>query len=137
MTDSSDHDVVEAMKIQIAQLRERNEAIQASVETIQQQHHEREESQHGNLGDAYPHPLSAEIWNALVPENFKSPSLTSFDGKGDPVEHVSAFNTRMAVVKAADSLKCKLPTGTFREPSTCLHHQILGLDEETHAPILR
>jgi len=31
------------------------------------------------------------------------------------MEHVTTFNTRMAVVGAADSLKCKLLAGTFSD----------------------
>jgi regulator of replication initiation timing len=63
MTDT-DHTAVETMKTQIAQLLEKNEALQASMETIQQQH-EKEGSQHGEMDDPDPQPLSAKIWNAL------------------------------------------------------------------------
>ena len=51
------------------------------------------------------------------PKNFKAPSLSSYDGKSDPVEHITVFNTRMAVVGAADSLKCKLLAGTLCDAS--------------------
>jgi hypothetical protein len=43
----------------------------------------------------------------------RAPHLSVFNGKSDPMEHVPAFNTRMAVVGAPDSLKCKLLAGTF------------------------
>jgi len=115
MTESSDHDVVEAMKLQIAQLQERNEAIQASMETIQYHHREKEESMLDDLSDPDPQPLSAEIWNALVLENFKPPSLLSLNGKSDPKQHITTFNTRISVVGAAESLNCKLLEGTFKD----------------------
>jgi len=106
----------ETTRNQIALLLERNEALQASVETIQQQQqHEKTGSHHGDLDEPEPQPLSTEVWNAPVSENFKPPHLSSFDGKGDPVEHVTIFNTRMAVYGAADSLKCKLLAGTFTD----------------------
>jgi len=107
---------VEIMKAQIAQLIEKNEALQASVETIQQQQlQEKTGSHHGKPVEPEPQPLSAEIWNALIPDKFKPPHLPTFDDKGDPMEHVTTFNNRMAVVGAADSLKCKLLAGTFTD----------------------
>ncbi|XP_039687900.1 uncharacterized protein [Medicago truncatula] len=104
------------MKSQIAQLLEQNEALLASVETIQQQQmQERTDSHHGELDEPEPQPFSAEIWNAPVPENFKPPHLPTFNGRGDPSEHVTVFNTRMSVYGVADSLKCKLLAGAFAD----------------------
>ena len=37
------------------------------------------------------------------------------------MEHVTAFNTRMAVVGADDSLKCKLLAGTFSDAALRWH----------------
>jgi len=54
-------------------------------------------------------------WNAPVLDNFKPPHLSTFDGRGDPMEHVTTFNTRMVVVGAANSLKCKLLARTFTD----------------------
>jgi len=106
----------ETMKAQIAQLIEQNEALQASVETIQQQQlQEKAGSHHGDPVEPEPQPLSTEIWNAPVPDNFKPPHLSTFDGRGDPMEHVTTFNNCMAVIGAADSLKCKLLAGTFTD----------------------
>lgn len=105
----------ETMKAQIAQLMEQNEALLASMETIQHQHHEKTDSHHGEMDEPEPQPLSAEIWNAPVPENFKPPHLPAFDGKGDSSEHVTVFNTRMSMYGTADSLKCKLLAGTFTD----------------------
>jgi len=104
------------MKAQIAQLIEQNEALQASVETIQQQQlQEKARSHHGDPVEPEPQPLSTEIWNTPVPDNFKLPHLSTFNGRGDPMEHVTAFDTRMAVVGATDSLKCKHLAGTFTD----------------------
>lgn len=106
----------ETMNTQITQLLERNKALQASVNTIQQQHNqEKAGSHHGELDEPEPQPVSTEIWNAPVLEGFKSASLSSYDGKSDPIEHVTSFNTRMAVLMAPDSLKCKLLVGTLTD----------------------
>lgn len=102
------------MRTQITQLLERNEALQASVETIQQQQNqEKASSHHGKLDEPEPQPVSAEIWNAPVLEGFKSPSLSSYDGKSDPVEHVTSFNTRMVVLMAM------LMAGTLFDVALC------------------
>ncbi|XP_039687770.1 uncharacterized protein [Medicago truncatula] len=106
----------QTMKSQIALLLEQNEALLASVETIQQvQQQEKTDSHHGDLDEPEPQPFSAKIWNAPVPDNFKPPHLPTFDGRGDPSEHVTVFNTRMSVYGVADSLKCKLLAGTFAD----------------------
>jgi len=106
----------ETMRTQIALLLEQNEALQASVETIQhKQNQEKKDSHHNELSEPEPQPLSADIWGAPVPEAFKSPLLSSFDSKGDPFEHITSFNTRMAVIMAPDSLKCKLLAGTVSD----------------------
>ncbi|XP_024632850.1 uncharacterized protein [Medicago truncatula] len=104
----------QTMRSQIAQLLEQNEALLASVETIQQQQ-EKADSHHGELDEPEPQPFSTEIWNAPVPDNFKPPHLPTFNGRGDPSEHVTVFNTRMSVYGVADSLKCKLLAGTFAD----------------------
>ena len=113
----TDQNAVETMKTQIPQFIDKNKALQASMESIQQlqQQHEKEELHDGEMDDPDPQPLSANIWNTPVPENFKSQSLSSFDIKSDHMEHVTAFNIRMAIVRAADSLKCKLLAGTFND----------------------
>lgn len=49
------------------------------------------------------------------PENFKPPSLLSFNGKMDPQEHIIDINNQMAIVGALDSLKCKNMVETKEE----------------------
>jgi len=107
---------LQTLRTKVSQLVEQNEALHALLETIQQkQQEEKDESHHDEMNDPEPQPLSAEIWGAPVPENIKSSHFSSFDGKSDPMEHVTVFNTRMAVVSTPDSLKCKLLVGTFSD----------------------
>ncbi|KEH42378.1 hypothetical protein MTR_1g068935 [Medicago truncatula] len=107
------HEAVAALKIQIKQLQRQNEALHASMESIQQQQHDKDEGHQDEIGDLDPQPLSAEIWNAPVPENFNSPPLSSFDGKSDPAQHITAFNTQMTIVGTPESLKCNLLSETL------------------------
>ncbi|MCI41422.1 hypothetical protein A2U01_0062655, partial [Trifolium medium] len=62
-----------------------------------------------------PQPLAQEIWDALVPENFKVPNLPSFDEKTDPLEHLIAVDTQTAIIGVSEPLKCKLLSGTFKD----------------------
>jgi hypothetical protein len=49
---------LESMRTQLAQLQDRNDALQASMENIQQkQLEEKEESHHGEMDDPEPQPL--------------------------------------------------------------------------------
>lgn len=102
----TDREVMTTMKLQIKQLLQKNEAMQASMTAIQQQQHEQDELHREDVDELDPQPLSMDIWNAPVPENLKSLSLLSFDGKSDPVEHATTFNTQMAVIGALKSLRC-------------------------------
>ena len=93
-------------------MRQQNEALQDSMQTLQQQSQVEDEQEEEELE---PQPLSHEIWEDQVPENFKPPSLTSYDGKTDPQEHIIAVSNQMAIVAPSDSLKCKLMAGTFKD----------------------
>jgi hypothetical protein len=116
LLDMATPEELESMRTQLAQLKDHNDALQASMETMQQkQLEEKDESHHGEMDESEPQPLFAEIWDAPVPEHFKPPHLSVFDGKSDPMEHVTTFNTCMAIVGAPDSLKCKLLAGTFSD----------------------
>lgn len=61
------------METQIAELVKQNEALHASMETIRhKKKEEKDESHQGEMDDPDPQPLSIEIWNAHVPENYKT-----------------------------------------------------------------
>ncbi|MCH88351.1 zeon1 gag protein [Trifolium medium] len=60
-------------------------------------------------------PLSQVLWDAKVPDNFKTLHLPSFDGKTDPLEHRMVVGTQTAIIGAAEHLKCKLLSGTLKD----------------------
>lgn len=62
-----------------------------------------------------PQPLSQDIWDDAVQENFRSPSLATYDGKMDHWEHVIAISNQMAVIASSESLKCKLMDGMLKD----------------------
>src|ERR1044072_10026338 len=60
-------------------------------------------------------PFSEEIAALPVPEALNSLKLESYDGTGDPVEHLASFNTRMLVLWVEEPLKCKLFPTTLKK----------------------
>lgn len=61
-----------------------------------------------------PQPLSDEMYEAPIHENFKPPSLAKLDGRVDPYEHVDFINTKMIIIRAPNFLNYKLFFDTFR-----------------------
>ena len=48
------------------------------------------------------------IEGATLPRRFQQPTFTLYNGKTDPVEHVSQFNQRMTVHSRDEALMCKV-----------------------------
>ncbi|XP_023898187.1 uncharacterized protein LOC112010078 [Quercus suber] len=53
-------------------------------------------------------PFTRRIEEAALPRRFQQPTFTVYNGKTDPVEHVSQFNQRMAVHSKNEALMCKV-----------------------------
>ncbi|XP_065618705.1 uncharacterized protein LOC136062916 [Quercus suber] len=53
-------------------------------------------------------PFTCRIDEAVLPRRFQQPTSTVYNGKTDPVEHVSQFNQRMAVHFKNEALMCKV-----------------------------
>ncbi|XP_065633356.1 uncharacterized protein LOC136069111 [Quercus suber] len=53
-------------------------------------------------------PFTHRIEEARLPRRFNQPTFTIYNGKTDPVEHVSHFNQRMAVYSRDEALMCKV-----------------------------
>ncbi|XP_065628101.1 uncharacterized protein LOC136066944 [Quercus suber] len=53
-------------------------------------------------------PFTRRIEEAVLPRRFQQPTFTVYNGKTDPVEHVSQFNQRMAVHSKNEALMCKV-----------------------------
>ncbi|XP_065631660.1 uncharacterized protein LOC136068440 [Quercus suber] len=55
-------------------------------------------------------PFTRRIEGAKLPRRFNQPTFTIYNGKIDPMEHVSHFNQRMAVYSTDEALMCKTPS---------------------------
>ena len=53
-------------------------------------------------------PFTRRIDRAKLPHRFTQPTFTIYNGRTDPVEHVSHFNQRMAVHSRNEALVCKV-----------------------------
>ncbi|XP_023873726.1 uncharacterized protein LOC111986327 [Quercus suber] len=53
-------------------------------------------------------PFSANIERAPMPDKFTRPPFNSYDGKTDPVEHVSHYIQMMSLHSHNDALMCKV-----------------------------
>ena len=53
-------------------------------------------------------PLTRRIDRAKLPRRFVQPTFTIYNGRTDPVEHVSHFNQRMVVYSRNKALMCKV-----------------------------
>ena len=53
-------------------------------------------------------PFTRNIEDASLPRRFHQPTVTIYNGRTDPVEHVSHFSQRMAVHSKDEALMCKV-----------------------------
>ena len=53
-------------------------------------------------------PFTRKIEGAELPRRFHQPTFAIYNGRTDPVEHVSQFNQRMAVHSKDEALMCKV-----------------------------
>jgi hypothetical protein len=66
--------------------------LQAKVATMDKEKADQEDN-HEDDEITNSQPLSQTLWDAKVPENFKTPHLPTFDEKSDPSEHLMAMGT--------------------------------------------
>ena len=53
-------------------------------------------------------PFAHRIKGAKLPRRFNQPMFAIYNGRADPVEHVSQFNQRMAIYSENEALMCKV-----------------------------
>ncbi|RRT57085.1 hypothetical protein B296_00015866 [Ensete ventricosum] len=59
-------------------------------------------------------PFTPKIQDKPIPINFHLPSLESYDGSLDPIEHIVAFRAQMALYNTSDVLLCWVFLTTLR-----------------------
>ena len=53
-------------------------------------------------------PFTRRIESGKLPRRFTQPTFTMYNGRMDPVEHVSHFNQRMTIHSRNEALICKV-----------------------------
>lgn len=102
---SSDPNTMAEMCAAMGELHRLNQVIEDNILNIQQ--HQQEVTPLPPLEETEvldPQTLLENIWETLVSEGFKHPSLAKFHEHNDPYEHVVSINTHMTIIKAFDSL---------------------------------
>lgn len=97
-----DANILEEMRAGIDRLGCKNQTLEANVHDIRKHRQESNPLDKREVLDSQP--LLDEIWEVLVLEGFKPPSLAKFDGHNDPYEHVTSINTHMVITRVPDSL---------------------------------
>ena len=59
-------------------------------------------------------PFVRRINKARLPHRFSQPTFTIYNGRSDPIEHVSHFNQKMAVHYGNEALMCKVFPSSLR-----------------------
>src|ERR1044072_5903415 len=106
-----------AVKTQVAdlqQVRQQNDELRARMDDLVQQQRARER---GPVVQPRPpfQPFFEAIAALPIHEALNSLKLESYDGTGDPAEHLASFNTRMLVLRVEEPLKCKLFPTTLKK----------------------
>ena len=53
-------------------------------------------------------PFTRNIEDVILPRRFHQPTFILYDGRSDPVEHVSHFSQKMAIYSRDEALMCKV-----------------------------
>ncbi|XP_019168028.1 PREDICTED: uncharacterized protein LOC109163777 [Ipomoea nil] len=62
-------------------------------------------------------PFSSEIMSYKVPGDFKFPEQATFDGSGDPREHLLSYQAKMQVLGVRDPVMCRAFLPTLKGPA--------------------
>ena len=53
-------------------------------------------------------PFTYKIEGAKLPRRFNQPAFAIYNGRADPIEHMSQFNQKMAIYSQNEALMCKI-----------------------------
>lgn len=111
----------------------------------------------GDPDDPTP-PFTEEVMNVRISRRFKMPTIKTYDGTGEPYNHVRTFSNALLLQPASDALKCRafpqtlagmaqrwysrLPRnsiGSFKELSTAFTSQFVSgrIHEKSSASLMQ
>ena len=69
-------------------------------------------------------PFTDDIMEVDLPAKFKMPTMPTYDGSKDPVEHVDTFRTWMELQGVRDAIKCRAFPFTLGGPARGWYRQL-------------
>ncbi|KAK8951451.1 hypothetical protein KSP39_PZI003208 [Platanthera zijinensis] len=82
-------------------------------------------------------PLIPQILEHPIPNGFKLPSIETFDGTDDPLEHVNHFTTIMRIYNAPDQLLCQVFPATLKGQARTWFHSLRASTIASFAELAR
>ena len=117
---SSPNSELSSEEIDDATYRRRSRTLPSETFSCDEGYHHRprnKSSPHKGLGNNAMNEALSQVakslftWNikdASLPRRFHQPTFTLYNGRTDPVEHVSHFSQKMAVHSREEALMCKI-----------------------------
>ena len=96
--------------------RQRSRTPPSETFSYEEEHHHRCKRKSPSCKDLVNHtldrisksPFTRKIDGVKLPRRFHQPIFTMYNGRTDPVKHVSQFNQRMAIHSKNEALMCKV-----------------------------
>ncbi|RZS12357.1 hypothetical protein BHM03_00043786 [Ensete ventricosum] len=98
-------DTADSLREQVCQVYQRLDEVQKEV--LKSKGEIRESSKGGSS-------FTPVIQGKPLPATLRLPTLEPYDGSGDPIEHIAAFCTQMALYDTSDALMCRAFPTTLR-----------------------
>uniref|UniRef100_A0A7N2MLS0 Retrotransposon gag domain-containing protein n=1 Tax=Quercus lobata TaxID=97700 RepID=A0A7N2MLS0_QUELO len=95
----------------VSQKQDDNKALPQEIDNLKKKlrHVQRKRSpSSSDTGDKRDDNYRHKIERAKLPRRFHQPTFTMYNGRTDPIEHVSQFNQKMAVHSKDETLMCKV-----------------------------
>uniref|UniRef100_A0A2N9IJ32 Retrotransposon gag domain-containing protein n=1 Tax=Fagus sylvatica TaxID=28930 RepID=A0A2N9IJ32_FAGSY len=105
--DEYNEDTVEALQQQVLDLKKRSTAETDEEESSDGRNKGGRTLNRGSKGQLVRIPLS-QIESARLPRNFSAPTYVMYDGKADPVGHISHYRQSMAIHLGNNALMCRM-----------------------------
>ncbi|GKU90690.1 hypothetical protein SLEP1_g4654 [Rubroshorea leprosula] len=82
-------------------------------------------------------PLNLSITTEPYQEGFKIPHLETYDGSGDPDEHLHTYQAIMRIQNANDAMMCKVFPATLKSTAKRWYHKLLRHSIDSYSQLAK